>query len=186
MSKGSEAVKKWRQLAKKRLIRAFGGSCCICGYNKCDEVLEFHHLDPSTKETSWGAIRGNIKSWNRILEEMRKCVMVCSNCHKEVHAKFTTIPLNAPRLDEVLADYRAEERKLVYSACPICNKPKLNRYKTCSPICARTNQKNVDWDNHNIIELLNIHKTYTAVGDLLGVSAAAVSRKLKQLQTGKW
>lgn len=46
----SESVINWRKRTKIALVEYKGGKCCICGYNKCIEALEFHHLDPSQKD----------------------------------------------------------------------------------------------------------------------------------------
>lgn len=186
MSVGSEAVKRWRRNAKRRLIRAFGHKCGICGYNKCDEVMEFHHLDPSKKETHWGQIRGSIQSWDKIVIEMRKCVMVCSNCHKEVHAGAATVPSDIVRLNEDLVDYKQYEKENDFEACPVCGTEKLKSNKTCSLACAAKRRLRVDWTDIDIESLLLQHGTYSAVGDLLGVTGAAVKRKQSQLKTGKW
>jgi hypothetical protein len=61
-----------------------GGKCSSCGYNKCIAALEFHHLDPSKKDFSISS-SGNTRSWNKVKEELDKCVLLCSNCHREVH-----------------------------------------------------------------------------------------------------
>jgi predicted HNH restriction endonuclease len=57
----------------------------MCGYDKYDEALEFHHLDPSEKET--GSEIRNL-SWARLRLELDKCILVCANCHREIHAKL--------------------------------------------------------------------------------------------------
>ena len=44
-----KAVVQFRQRRKRWAVDAFGGKCGICGYDKCVEALEFHHLDPSPK-----------------------------------------------------------------------------------------------------------------------------------------
>lgn len=186
MSAGSEAVKKWRRNAKARLIRAFGGKCGICGYNKCDEVMEFHHLDPTTKETTWSQIRGSIKGWNTIVDEMSKCVMLCSNCHKEVHAGVAVVPDDVARLNKEAADYKTSERHVYHDQCPVCGKEKLKSTRTCSQKCAASRRFRVDWTAVDIDDLLRVHKTYSAVGELLGVTGAAVKRKQRQLIEGKW
>ena len=66
MSIRSDNVRRWRKNTKRKLVEAFGGSCAICKYNKCLEVMEFHHLDPSQKETSWGRISGSIVTGKQI------------------------------------------------------------------------------------------------------------------------
>lgn len=178
MSKKSEAVIRWRKNAKSRLIRAFGGQCGICGYKKCDEALEFHHLNPEEKETTWSSFRGSIKGWETILIEIRKCVLLCSNCHKEYHAGKIEIPENIPRLDEHIADYKTYEREQFYDNCLKCGKQKLKQNKTCSVKCAGSLAKKGRWDDVDLEELLIQHKTYSAVGRLFDVTGNAVKKRL--------
>jgi hypothetical protein len=56
-------------------------SCSVCGI-KDPRVLEFDHIDPTTK--SFGIARGmtNALSWENILIEIKKCQVLCANCHK--------------------------------------------------------------------------------------------------------
>lgn len=69
---------------KRRCIEYKGGCCSICKYNKCDAALEFHHLDPTQKDFS---ISGNRcrKFDNKVISELDKCILVCANCHREIH-----------------------------------------------------------------------------------------------------
>jgi 5-methylcytosine-specific restriction endonuclease McrA len=104
----SEKVKRWRKNTKRRIIAAMGGSCRHCGYDKCDEALECHHIDPTEKEFGFGAMRANPKSWERIVVELRKCVLLCANCHREVHAGL--IPDNfVSSFNEEWIDYKHHE-----------------------------------------------------------------------------
>ena len=80
------SVKRRRDL-KHRAVEYLGGKCGICGYNKYIGALEFHHLDPSKKDLT---IAGSGKKWSSIKEEIDKCALLCSNCHKEVHAEERT------------------------------------------------------------------------------------------------
>jgi hypothetical protein len=89
MSKNSEAVKKWRHKCKLRIVESMGGKCQCCGYDKCTQALDLHHLDPTEKEMGLGGIRANPKSWESIVQELRKCVLLCNRCHQEVHAGVT-------------------------------------------------------------------------------------------------
>ena len=74
-----------RNSMKKQAIKLLGGKCCICGYNKCIDALEFHHKDPTKKEFKLGS--GNTMSWKEYKKEAQKCMLLCSNCHKEIHYK---------------------------------------------------------------------------------------------------
>lgn len=79
---GISNVISWRKRTKRKLIEYKGGKCIKCGYNKCDRSLEFHHLDPNGKDFS---ISGKSWSFERLKKEVDKCVLVCSNCHGEIH-----------------------------------------------------------------------------------------------------
>jgi len=63
-----------------------GGKCRLCGYNKCSEALEFHHIDSAVKDFGISN-KGYTRGWKRVKTELDKCVMLCANCHREVHAK---------------------------------------------------------------------------------------------------
>lgn len=84
----SEAVIRWRNRVKTKLVEYKGGKCQCCGYNRCIRALEFHHLDPSQKDFT---ISGKSKSFEMLKKEADKCILVCSNCHKEIHAGIRKI-----------------------------------------------------------------------------------------------
>ena len=62
-----------------------GGKCCLCGYSKYYGALEFHHIDDGSKDFGLGS-QGLTRSWEKTKKELDKCILVCSNCHKELHA----------------------------------------------------------------------------------------------------
>lgn len=78
----SENVILWRKRTKLKLIEYKGGKCKICEYNKCNRALEFHHLDPKIKDFTIG---GKTLSFEKLKNEVDKCILVCSNCHSEIH-----------------------------------------------------------------------------------------------------
>lgn len=86
-----DAVQRKREKLKKDAIEYKGGKCQICGYDKCDSALEFHHLDPSQKDFGIGA-KGYTRAWSKVKEELDKCILVCSNCHREIHSGIIDIP----------------------------------------------------------------------------------------------
>lgn len=63
----------------------FGGKCSICGYNKCISALEFHHLDHSKKEFNISQICITETNFSKILNEAKKCILICNRCHREQH-----------------------------------------------------------------------------------------------------
>ena len=68
---------------KAEMINTLGGKCSRCGYNKCEAALEFHHKT-SDKEGNMAHIIKD-KSREKALKEGKKCILLCSNCHREVH-----------------------------------------------------------------------------------------------------
>ena len=73
-------------LAKIKQLR--GGACIKCGYNKCIKALEFHHIDPAQKDFTISNDHFKLKD---AVEESKKCVLLCSNCHKELHDNMWTL-----------------------------------------------------------------------------------------------
>jgi len=80
-----KAVQKRRKEIRQKAIAYKGGRCQICGYDRCIEALEFHHLDSSKKDFGISS-RGYTRSWEKVREELDKCELVCANCHREIHA----------------------------------------------------------------------------------------------------
>lgn len=80
-----KAVTDWRIRTKEKAVEYKGGKCSVCGYDKCINALCFHHINPHEKDFT---ISGRNLSWNRIQSELDKCVMLCSNCHIELHAEL--------------------------------------------------------------------------------------------------
>ncbi len=78
----SQAVIDWRKRSKIRLIEYKGWKCECCGYNKSTSVLQFHHTNPSEKDFTIG---GKSYGFERLKVEVDKCIMVCANCHIEIH-----------------------------------------------------------------------------------------------------
>lgn len=64
--------------------------CSICGYSKCMAALEFHHVNPSEKSFAISKAHSGY-SLEEILKELEKCILVCANCHAEIHAGITQI-----------------------------------------------------------------------------------------------
>ena len=75
-----ERVEKHRQMA----YDMFGRECKVCNYSKCLNALEYHHLDPSTKEGTPSRIL--YRSWDNVVKELSGCILLCANCHREVHS----------------------------------------------------------------------------------------------------
>src|SRR5688572_9554797 len=99
-------VQRRRHQVRMKAVSYKGGRCQLCGYCRCIEALELHHLDPEHKDFSISG-KGYTRSWKRVKEELDKCCLLCANCHREVHAG-----LQLPR--ETVAEKPGEFRE----ACP--------------------------------------------------------------------
>lgn len=86
----AEAVVRRRRKVKEVLVAEAGGCCQLCGYDRCIAALHFHHLDPAKKSFSL-SLRGVTRSIDKLRAEARKCVLLCSNCHAEVEAGYSSL-----------------------------------------------------------------------------------------------
>ena len=73
-----------RLRTKLKGIEFLGGKCIRCGYDKHPAALEFHHKNPQEKEFAIGSFAN--KKWEVIQEEILKCELLCSNCHRIEHS----------------------------------------------------------------------------------------------------
>jgi hypothetical protein len=174
----SQHVKDWRKNTKLRIVKSMGNKCQCCGYSLCYQALELHHLNPKNKDLSFGRVMANPKKWESIVTELRKCILVCSNCHKEIHAGIKIVPIDHTRFDESFVEYRPTVT--THSPCPICGKLKPKHQITCSYKCARNRRGCVDWSN---IDLFNLKKTMSNVqiAQQFGVSESAIRKQLTKL-----
>ena len=86
-----QAVAKRRKILKRKALKYKGYKCIFCKYNYYEGALEFHHIDPKTKSFGIGQ-KGYTRSWLKVKEELDKCILVCSNCHQEIHGGIRSIP----------------------------------------------------------------------------------------------
>jgi predicted HNH restriction endonuclease len=88
--KNRNRTNKERKNLRDEIKMEYGGKCQICGYNRCFRSLTFHHKDPSIKEDKVSFLI-NSKGKSAAYAEAKKCVLVCSNCHGEIHDGIITI-----------------------------------------------------------------------------------------------
>jgi len=87
-----------RQQKKKKLEHyKLERGCKRCGYNLCPSAMDFHHLDSETKEIglNQGFWSPNSK---KVQDELKKCILLCKNCHAEIH---NGVPFDANALERV-------------------------------------------------------------------------------------
>jgi len=157
---------------KIRAINLFGGKCQKCGYCKNYSALEFHHLDPKIKEASWNKLR--LKSWDKIVKELKKCILVCSNCHSEIHNPEAFLK------DQYKIKVQLDSNKLQPTGiCPECNSETYGT-KYCSKKCVNLSQRKTKRPNSKVLSKDIKNLGYSATGRKYGVSDNCIRKWEKQ------
>lgn len=175
----SSNVSEFRRRRKENLIKLYGGKCSLCGYNKCNGALEFHHINPEEKKFQIST--GDCHKIEEDIAESKKCLLVCSNCHKEIHNGlydnedlFCYQYIDYDFEKELLELHKKEQR-----FCKECNKP-ITRYSKsgfCSS-CVQLKKYNKDIIKPTREELKQLIRImpFTEIGDKYNVSDNAVRK----------
>lgn len=168
MANKSLYVINWRKRFKAKTVAAMGSKCQCCGYDRCLNALDLHHIDPNEKELSFGSIRASPKSLDRIVNELKKCILVCSNCHREIHDGMRALPEIYAKLDETVMVSEYELRRRVKKQTSITDKIKPDRRK-------------IFLTESDLIDILNTQfaGNKSALARHLGVSETAIRKRLK-------
>lgn len=73
-----------RKKNKEKIFNFLGNKCVICGYDKCLDAIDVHHIDPEIKNFDLSS--SYHFSLQSLLDEAKKCVLLCARCHRELHA----------------------------------------------------------------------------------------------------
>ncbi len=76
--------RKRQTACNAKIYSVVGEACWICGYNRTRRNLCFHHVNPATKLFCL-TTREMMLKWTRVCCELQKCILVCANCHGEIH-----------------------------------------------------------------------------------------------------
>ena len=76
-----------RKEVKRKCVEYLGGKCSTCGYNKSLSALDFHHIDPEQKDKAYVTWKRN---FDKLKIELDKCILLCANCHRELHELMGT------------------------------------------------------------------------------------------------
>lgn len=135
MKNNSIEYQKNRALKRKvYLINLRGGKCEKCPYDKNIAALEFHHLNPQEKDNNLDSRHLSNRSMEWIMKEFEKCIVLCSNCHKEIHHPELTMEKSIEKLkkinDEKILKFQTGKPKCLdceteinytYKRCKNCN-----------------------------------------------------------------
>ncbi len=75
--------KKRKHFIDQLKIDRNGGKCEECGYDKCLEILHYHHKNPRYKKFKLSESEGY--SEKEVIRESEKCELLCANHHLEKH-----------------------------------------------------------------------------------------------------
>lgn len=155
------------QKRKLEAIMSIGGKCSICGYSNNISALEFHHINPDTKEFNIDARKFANTSPEKLKEEISKCLLVCSNCHKEIHnpdmtiSNITNLAIESPK--KGLNDISGK-------VCPTCGKrfPCIQGKIYCSFECRMADKHYPTLEELN--EQYSILRNWDKVAEYFGVT----------------
>lgn len=163
---------------KLAAINAKGGCCERCGYDRNPKALEFHHKEPDKKDYTVAKLKN--ASLPKILKEIEKCLLLCSNCHKEVHdelwKKGNTINWSVYNdyLNQTQVDLRA--KKVIYHCS--CGKQVTGAKHKCRS-CANKSQEKISWPSDEELKKLVWKIPRSTLAKQLGVSDKAIAKRCK-------
>lgn len=180
----AETKKFWRGVIKHRMVEAFGEKCICCGNSFEDCCYDLHHLNPSEKDFTLSGINFNgAKTWNKIRDELKKCCLVCSNCHRLIHNGIIPFPtennFNEEYYEWELTDFKQVDRNLspidANHTCPICGQEKSIQAEICLA-CYKQQTKKVEISREELKELIYT-LPFTQIGKMFGVSDNAIRKR---------
>jgi hypothetical protein len=78
---------------KEFLVDLKGGQCEVCGYRKSMRALDFHHRERAAKKFNIGIACREVEDFvfhSLVVPEVEEeCILLCSNCHRELHERET-------------------------------------------------------------------------------------------------
>lgn len=182
MKTKSQLVSEYRRKRKDNLIKVCGSACNICGYQKSKSALEFHHINPEEKEYGIAA-NGTCHDLEKDLAEVKKCILVCANCHREIHDGFFTLSElnNFKKFDENFANELRQQKEKKKYYCLICGK-EIQKNKNC--LCQDCFLKHQAEEKNypDRAELKNLIRNYpfTKIGEKYHVSDNAIRKLCKK------
>jgi hypothetical protein len=169
-----------RGLARKiYFIKLLGGGCSVCGYRKNISALAFHH----TKEKEFNLDKRMMSAKNiSVLEnEVRKCILLCNNCHSELHNPQLEIEGLQERIDNNSIESKTPKKNI--SVCKLCGKTISKSAKVCSE-CYSLDREKIRTQIHyipkeDIIEMFKT-KNISEIHRETGISNRRISKILRE------
>lgn len=151
----------------------------MCGFSEVQEALEFHHVNSEEKEFSICGSNSTTKALEAQLKEMKKCILVCANCHRGIHHGIYSIPNNWKNFyDDEIADNllkKLEKKKYYCHECGVELKTKATR----CPHCARLYLRKVERPSRDELKSLIRSLPFTQIGEKFGVADNTIRKWCK-------
>ena len=175
---GAKNVTAARQKRKQELVYIMGGKCVLCGYDKCIAALEFHHIDKSQKERQLSS--GNCYSWEEDVKEVKKCALVCSNCHKEIEFFKLNVEttFDEERYKEITSKKEKEES---VNRCKKCG-TEIDRQAHYCTACWCMLSRKVERPPREELKNLIRHNSFVSVARMFDVSDSSIQKWCKGYQ----
>lgn len=172
-----EYVKSYRQRQKENIIYVMGSKCVCCGYNRCNRALELHHLDPKEKDFTFSD--NTNRAWDKIVSELPKTVLLCANCHRELHDGLIdnnelTTSFDKAKAQEISAKIE-KSKKTLTKQCKICGKTISKYAKYCTDCFAKQRQI-VERPSREQLKYDIRHMPMLQVGKKYGVTDNAIRK----------
>jgi len=104
----SYSAQKLRGIERKYyLVKTFGGKCSKCGYSSNLAAFSFHH--EGGKEFKLDSRSLSNRRASEIVKEMKKCILLCNNCHAELHNPSLGLAKLSIEPTALTAELRARE-----------------------------------------------------------------------------
>ena len=174
----SEDVSNFRRNRKLNLIKVLGGKCQICGFDLFPAALDFHHEDPNEKEYGI-ASKGTCHDLETDLAEIKKCYLLCANCHRGVHAGYYENPKEHV-FDENIAQQLRQDKidkyTTHYNYCIDCGKIIDRGAIRCVECYSIAQRKVTNRPNREELKFLIRNKTFAEIGRLYNVDGNSVKK----------
>lgn len=173
-------VKKSRDKRKEEIVEVMGEKCQLCGYSKCLTALELHHIDPSMKDFSFNKAKST--AWDILVPELKKCILLCANCHREVHQGLIDTCLVSSFNEKIATDIsqkiqKLKSRELFY--CKHCGAIVTYGNDCCSN-CSSLLKRKVERPGREELKKLIRNLPFTTIAEQFGVSDNSIRKWCKK------